>query len=609
MSNENENVLEGAMKAIAERHRIETEIDKIERLVQNDNVFYREVVTTLSLQIVQAGLNHVDNVERNFDDVDSYSIAQSYFHFKEGMAILEIWNNCLESAIDLWTCFHCDTCVTYSDETPSERSGELYCQSCYDEYVDCSMCQENSYIGDLMVRNDYNDLSSLVNFFNDRGLSHEDAENAYNEGEYGDLCQNCGQALFDRLCENNAEVNDRVLNFRRNLQQELSARRQAQGLEIDGQLVYGNSNAQPFILTRSSLDRMAQLPPIQHRRHTPITIGDSTIGETVKSLRGWSCEIEHYYTNKAKALQAYNSLPSAFGITNDGSLNSSGRTIDGMIAREGLEVQTPILKGKQGEDVLRQVLTTFQKADFRVDQTCGLHVHLDLTEEIERGGRAKTLFLKKIMAFYITFESTIESFLPSSRRGNRYCRDIRSQYSLPSLLIVGSMEELMAWWYKSMPEHFRGYNRTNSNHNSNTRYFGVNFHCALNCNNLEIRHHSGTLNAQKVFEWVNLHTAILDWCSDPSNSINTIEDIYKELTDSLSIAKLDKLFKLLKLEDASKRYFIERHRKFANQANDTFESDMSIPDKKFEEFPSATIVGTGDIPLQVNQNELEKCVA
>jgi len=95
-------------------------------------------------------------------------------------------------------------------------------------------------------------------------------------------------------------------------------------------------------------------------------------GKIITSERTFGVEIE--CVGRANGLSQ--ELADEMGLTGDGSIHPDGRKDSSMERNEGLEVVTPVLKGKKGEDVLRETCKTLQKYGNYTNKTTGIHVHL-----------------------------------------------------------------------------------------------------------------------------------------------------------------------------------------------------------------------------------------
>lgn len=258
--------------------------------------------------------------------------------------------------------------------------------------------------------------------------------------------------------------------------------------------------------------------------------------------RAYSCEIESYYNDFCDYETVAEELPEDIGISEDGSLKDKGK-----------EFQTPKLSGKKGEKLLKDLCISLVKNNFYVDKTCGLHIHLD-TSDIA----GKIDEIKRVMLFYLFFEPVIYSYLPFSRRTNRYCMPLAQFYHEDEILNCDNVEDLEKVWYREQkPERIASRKREKYD---NSRYAGVNIHSLLSNGHIEIRHHSGTIDYTKIKNWIDLHLAILDKAQTiPLSDIVKVKFI-------LDLAqRQDKMFEMLDLKDTTKSYFLARSKKFGKE--------------------------------------------
>ena len=99
---------------------------------------------------------------------------------------------------------------------------------------------------------------------------------------------------------------------------------------------------------------------------------------------------------------------SIWRIKTDGSVSGRGH---------GLELVTPVLKGEMDMLRLRKILAWLEEIGCTVNRTCGLHVHVGVSDW--QVGQFKNLAKR-----YVKFETAIDSFMPRSRRSsqNHYCQ-------------------------------------------------------------------------------------------------------------------------------------------------------------------------------------------
>lgn len=280
-------------------------------------------------------------------------------------------------------------------------------------------------------------------------------------------------------------------------------------------------------------------------------------GEYITSQRVFSAELECYFPDGSTMRSVSRELNRAIGITEDGSLG--GR---------GVEFQTPKLRGKNGEQQLKDICKVLNDNDFDVNITAGLHIHLDgkglLPKRRTRGTPVSVLTL---LEFYVAFEDVLLSFLPRSRRGNQYCRVMKTDFSPRQLKNVYTLQDLEKVWYQTS-KRTTIKERKEDKHDS-SRYAGLNLHSLFANNHLEIRYHSGTLDSIKILEWVNLHQTIVDRAVYSGlygmNAVQTACSLEE---------KTDLFFKSLNLPDRAVEYFKSRQAKFSDVRKNVDESAL-----------------------------------
>jgi hypothetical protein len=184
--------------------------------------------------------------------------------------------------------------------------------------------------------------------------------------------------------------------------------------------------------------------------------------------------------------QGYNHQVNAnWKIVTDGSLGDFQR---------GIEVVSPILSGAAGIDEAEKVIKALQDFGCSVNKKCGLHVHLGAGNPAFRtqGENIPLGFMKRFAKMYAIFEPVIDSLVPPSRRAsaNAFCRSITSA-SLPRLTSAATLDDVI-------------YAVTDSHHGDGRRYHKVNFVAFARYKTVEVRHHSGTLDSNKVKHWIVL---------------------------------------------------------------------------------------------------------
>lgn len=278
------------------------------------------------------------------------------------------------------------------------------------------------------------------------------------------------------------------------------------------------------------------------------------IGEIVKSTRIFSSEIEALSPMVDHAHVLYGALPGEVGIATDGSVTSNnGRAY-------GFELQTPRLAGARGEELVQRVCTAVKQVGASVNESCGMHVHIDGQGLIPLSRREYPAALIQMWKAYLVFEDVLMSLVPYSRRNNDFCRRLSEAFQINELDTIETVVDAEKLWYKARTtQDIRNAKET---HYSPTRYFAVNFHCLLNDGHFEIRFHPGTTNAKKVLEWANLHVLI----ADAAVRLSFTPDFLRDAQATYNIAeKTDLLFSLIGMTKQSKEWFASRQRTFASK--------------------------------------------
>jgi hypothetical protein len=280
-------------------------------------------------------------------------------------------------------------------------------------------------------------------------------------------------------------------------------------------------------------------------------------GKIIKSARGFAVEVECYSKDDYNAVNEFveESLPEEIGVSTDGSLNNNG-----------VEFQTPILKGAKGETLLKDFCNSLVREGFYVDKTCGLHVHIDGAKDFTNqklkntSGDMRLKNFKNLFATYYILDDVISNFLPMSRRQNNYCKRLSNDYNLKEVMSVYSQSDFEKIWYRC--DDLNRIDEMKKRKCNETRYHGVNMHCLLWQNHLEVRYHSGTIDKNKILFWVELNLAIVNYAVKNFN----LADLQKIQALTNTATKRSETYKLLGFDNDSAivGYFEARAKKFCN---------------------------------------------
>lgn len=281
-------------------------------------------------------------------------------------------------------------------------------------------------------------------------------------------------------------------------------------------------------------------------------------GGIMKSARIFSAEIECGFISKPEAYSAAKGIPAAMGVSEDGSLRIPN----------GIEFQTPRLRGDKGETLLEEVGEVLKAGRATINDSCGMHIHLDAAGIMPGSRRGYPQALIQLWGAHLEFEDVILSLVPFKRRLNKYSRPMRPFFNPFQIRGITSMQQAERLWYRQIDN--AGLQESKSHHYHTSRYFGVNFHPLFSHGHLEIRYHSGTLNMSKILEWANLHALIMDAAADGKFT----KEFMDEASSTLDLKeKTALLFDLIGLSGESKGYFFKRQIKFGKKSEDEGENE------------------------------------
>lgn len=139
------------------------------------------------------------------------------------------------------------------------------------------------------------------------------------------------------------------------------------------------------------------------------------------------------------------------------------------------ELVSPILEGEAGLKELEKVCWVLDFCQVKINDSCGLHVHLDA-----EGFNMNTW--KNLALTYKHLESVIDAFMPGSRRNNQYCKSL-NRVSDEKIKEARTIDALRDVFHRD-------------------RYQKVNFEAYSRHKTVEFRQHSGTINFIKMENWI-----------------------------------------------------------------------------------------------------------
>lgn len=250
----------------------------------------------------------------------------------------------------------------------------------------------------------------------------------------------------------------------------------------------------------------------------------------------------------------HNKLDQRVGMGHDGSLEG----------RQPIEMQLPPASNDKLEQLIKHTTRVARNAGYRVNKTCGMHTHFDMTAD-----RGNAQFVFRILSTYYAIEPVIFAMLPASRKNNKYALPLRNWIGEAKMLELTrkptpTISELEIMWYKSRtPDEALAFKNSmrNGQYDPNpSRYHGFNLHALFTKGTMEFRYHHGTLNKTKITNWVNLHLMILDWIKNRYDQ-NVIDAIFFCESPQDKFRLMCRHFNFSKV---IRRYVMKNMRKFEN---------------------------------------------
>ena len=176
-------------------------------------------------------------------------------------------------------------------------------------------------------------------------------------------------------------------------------------------------------------------------------------------------------------------------LVTDGSLSGNNT----------FELVSPILHGEQGLEELEKVCWVLDLCNAKVNDTCGLHVHMDAAE-------FDLATWKNLILTYKRLEGIIDNFMPRSRRNNHYCKTLTT-ISEVKINRASNISDLRAAF-------------------SHNRYHKVNLEAYTRHRTVEFRQHGGSTNFTKMSAWIHFLAKMITFAKQGQvNAGTTLQNI------------------------------------------------------------------------------------
>lgn len=237
--------------------------------------------------------------------------------------------------------------------------------------------------------------------------------------------------------------------------------------------------------------------------------GRNVQGQTytnIGSRRKYGVELEISGCNNHAGLRGN----TVFGVKYDGSLSG------------GKEFVSPILQGDEGLTTIDNLCEYGKTHNWTVDSSCGYHLHCDCSD-------LDPVKLRRLAYAYVLTEQLWKRFVSKKRSRNTYCK---SGGCSAAYIRNNDWEDIL--------------------NEAGDRYVWLNWVAYRQHHTVEVRLHSGTVNAVKVSNWVKVHLRFID--AVINLSFTDLDKIFKDKSIDEQFVNLAGIIK----DDALMGYYEKR---------------------------------------------------
>lgn len=228
----------------------------------------------------------------------------------------------------------------------------------------------------------------------------------------------------------------------------------------------------------------------------PRNQSQQTVSDTLNNV-GINCRVESYnHTTRPH-----------WKIVNDVSVNGDSTHYGGN------ELVSPRLNGQDGLDQLELVLDTLKLLGCKVNKSCGLHVHHDVTDIVNESDATATKFLKNLVLFCAKYEHIIYKLIAPSRLDRRgYSVPVRRNFfSRSDMRLNNELSTIKSNLDRRVKIVVNDKSESSINGNlQHGRTCGLNLYKIWDRGSVEFRYHNGSLNFTKIKSWIVLTNAIVN---------------------------------------------------------------------------------------------------
>ena len=206
---------------------------------------------------------------------------------------------------------------------------------------------------------------------------------------------------------------------------------------------------------------------------------------------------------------------------------------DGSLAEGGVEYNVGVIQGTDGVVKLRRLLKKMSLLEYRVDDHCGLHVHVDARD-------ISPMEMLNVMCFFYKYEPVIYNLLPVRREktgpnGNRYCGPLSASFNVDTIKEAYRTKSVMP-----IAGHI-------------DRYHGFNMHSLFKFNSLEFRYHQGSVKFEDIYCWLIFLLKAVEMNKNKQPELKNLKPVAR------SLENLREMVAELRLPKLVMKNFIERY--------------------------------------------------
>ncbi len=394
----------------------------------------------------------------------------------------------------------CAGCGGFHRGLPQEGDEAGYCESCVrTSFRQCKKCNKRSYSGKF---------ANVIN--NANGKPSEHCPGCI--PAKAKVCDRCHYHHYGKLPSGSIpdsiearELEDSGVSVCRNCAP--GVRRYScghihhNGVEVRGKMPCLEDDAPQTptkkVLVCSNCSKKEKAPSrIEYWESAKKAVESPQWGE-VGSKRTYGIEIEVCEVHDMDQLPV--SIREAWSTKRDDSLPGTG-----------VEFASAVLSGDAGLEAVRELCRMARTHQWGLNQRAGLHLHVGVKGDTNA----------QLAAINMGYQMTVRlwyAFCSRSRGESKYCIP---HHLKPEDYYIMSANDCI----QSLTDGELRRNGGNSSERlRDARRKWLNWQSLAKFKTLEVRLHQGTLNAEKIVNWVKAHTRFIDWCA----SIGDHKQVYK----------------------------------------------------------------------------------